>query len=198
MIYFLVGKSASGKDSIMAKLLEKNENICQIVLSTTRDIRPGETDGVEYHFKTDVDCLQDLKDGKVIECRSYTIAGGRVVYYYTSVDSIDLDKNYVTVGPPAMLKSYLDKLGQENIRQFYFTTPGYLRIKRSIFRFDRQLTDLEMEEICRRYLTDEEDYKQEILESCGINENNTFSNTFESSLDYIVDILNDISRHLDK
>ena len=50
-IYCLMGKSASGKDSIYKKILEKAPGRFKTIVSyTTRPIRSGETEGVEYHF----------------------------------------------------------------------------------------------------------------------------------------------------
>ena len=50
-IFYLMGKSASGKDTIYQRLLEKNDyNLQRIVLYTTRPIREGEAEGREYYF----------------------------------------------------------------------------------------------------------------------------------------------------
>ena len=50
-IFYLMGKSASGKDTIYQKLMQDEELMLNpIVLYTTRPIRDGELDGVDYHF----------------------------------------------------------------------------------------------------------------------------------------------------
>ena len=71
-IFCVLGKSSSGKDTIYKRLLE-DERIAlrKIVPYTTRPIRAGEENGVEYFFTTKEE-LEALKSqGKVIECRSY-------------------------------------------------------------------------------------------------------------------------------
>ena len=50
-IYCIMGKSSTGKDSFYKKLLEDRElNLKKIVMYTTRPIRAGEVNGVEYFF----------------------------------------------------------------------------------------------------------------------------------------------------
>ena len=49
MIYLLVGNSGSGK-STQASIIEKNKNFKRIITYTTRDMRSGEIDGVDYNF----------------------------------------------------------------------------------------------------------------------------------------------------
>ena len=66
-IYYVMGKSASGKDTIYKRLVKKMPELGTVRMYTTRPIRDGETNGVEYIF-TDAKQLQAMKDaGKVIE-----------------------------------------------------------------------------------------------------------------------------------
>ena len=48
-----MGKSASGKDSIYKKIRERLSELKPIVIYTTRPIREGEREGVEYYFTDD-------------------------------------------------------------------------------------------------------------------------------------------------
>ena len=76
-IFYMMGKSSSGKDTIFKEILKKKElNLHQIVLYTTRPARANETDGVQYHF-VDEERLSEFQDaGKVIELRAYQVVGG--------------------------------------------------------------------------------------------------------------------------
>lgn len=49
-IFYIMGKSASGKDTIYKELMEKMPKFHSIVPYTTRPMREGEKDGVEYFF----------------------------------------------------------------------------------------------------------------------------------------------------
>ena len=50
MVLILCGKSGSGKDAMAKNLVERGFK--PIISSTSRPIRKGETDGVEYNFVT--------------------------------------------------------------------------------------------------------------------------------------------------
>ena len=50
-IFYIMGKSASGKDHVYETLMqEKQLSLAPLVLYTTRPIRSGETEGKEYFF----------------------------------------------------------------------------------------------------------------------------------------------------
>lgn len=53
-IFYVMGKSSSGKDTIFRELMkDETLGLQEIVLYTTRPIRAGEKDGVDYHFVDD-------------------------------------------------------------------------------------------------------------------------------------------------
>ena len=71
-IAFIMGKSASGKDKIFKALCEDPElNLKTIIMYTTRPMRHGEQEGVEYHFVDDTEADRLKDDGRIIEMRSY-------------------------------------------------------------------------------------------------------------------------------
>ena len=92
-IICLMGKSSSGKDTIYKKLLEDGSlELKTIVPYTTRPIRDGEQDGVEYFF-TDEEGFRRLQEqGKVIESRVYQTMLGPW-YYFTADDGQMRDEN---------------------------------------------------------------------------------------------------------
>ena len=51
-IYIITGPSGAGKSSVALELLRLRPQLKKVVTCTTRAIRPGETDGVSYHFLT--------------------------------------------------------------------------------------------------------------------------------------------------
>lgn len=189
MIIFISGKSASGKDTLMQRFLQLHPEVESIVYATTRDKRKGEFNGKDYFFKTYQEYMEDKDNDRIIEERVYTISGDRMVYYYTPIYSIKPDTDYIVVGPPTMLKNYINYFGKDVIFPFGIEVAGFTRIQRSFLRLKHKEDDLECAEICRRFLSDEIDYAKEILSECGIDEMNTFSNDFPDSMDTIVDIL---------
>ena len=65
-IFYIMGKSASGKDKIYSRLAgNKGLNLKKLILYTTRPVRDGEENGKQYYF-TDEKKLQEFKaEGKV-------------------------------------------------------------------------------------------------------------------------------------
>ena len=49
-LFYVMGKSASGKDTIYKRLLKEMPELETATLYTTRPMRDGEKDGVEYYF----------------------------------------------------------------------------------------------------------------------------------------------------
>ena len=76
-IFCIVGKSSSGKDTIYKRLLENlSLHLKRIVPYTTRPIRAGEQEGVEYHFTTTERLSRLQEENSIIECRAYDTVYG--------------------------------------------------------------------------------------------------------------------------
>ena len=60
-LYVISAPSGAGKTSLVKALLESTPNLEVSVSHTTRDIRPGETDGINYHFvdESQFECIRD-------------------------------------------------------------------------------------------------------------------------------------------
>ena len=71
-IFYIMGKSASGKDKIYSELLANEElGLKELVLYTTRPIRHGEEHGKQYYFVGEDRLNQLRNEGKIIEERAY-------------------------------------------------------------------------------------------------------------------------------
>ena len=75
-IFYFMGKSASGKDTIFKQIKERMPNLKTIVIYTTRPIREGEQEGVEYYFVDEKRLAELEAQGKVIELRAYNTVHG--------------------------------------------------------------------------------------------------------------------------
>ena len=60
-LYVISAPSGAGKTSLVKALLESTPNLEVSVSHTTRDIRPGETDGINYHF-VDQSQFESIRD----------------------------------------------------------------------------------------------------------------------------------------
>ena len=60
-----------GKDTILGEALAANGNLFYSVSATSRAMRPGETDGVSYHFRTREQFEKMIADGELLEYTQY-------------------------------------------------------------------------------------------------------------------------------
>lgn len=58
-LYVISAPSGAGKTSLVAAMLERDPVLCVSVSHTTRSMRPGERDGVNYHF-TDTPTFESM------------------------------------------------------------------------------------------------------------------------------------------
>ena len=75
-IYYMMGKSSSGKDTIYKDIRKDLPELKTLTLYTTRPMREGEKDGVEYYFVTDEILEKYREEGKIIELRTYQTVYG--------------------------------------------------------------------------------------------------------------------------
>jgi guanylate kinase len=66
-LYTVSAPSGAGKTSLVAALVKKRPEICVSISHTTRSMRPGEIDGVDYHFVSHATFEQMLGEGAFLE-----------------------------------------------------------------------------------------------------------------------------------
>ena len=66
-LYTVSAPSGAGKTSLVAALIERTEDLRVSVSHTTRARRPGEDDGVNYHFISETQFLAMLEDAAFLE-----------------------------------------------------------------------------------------------------------------------------------
>ena len=166
-IFYLMGKSASGKDTIYKKVKEQLPELRTIVIYTTRPIREGEQNGVEYFFVDD-SRLQELHEaGKVIELREYNTVHGIWKYFTVNDGQFDREDHLIAIGT---LESYVQLkkyFGDEKLMPVYIEVEDGLRLERALSR-ERQQKEPKYEELCRRFLADAADFSVDKLTEAGI------------------------------
>ena len=167
-IYYVMGKSSSGKDTIYKKMLERHPWFRTIVPYTTRPIREGERDGVEYFF-VDAERLREMQESEqVIEVRSYNTKCGIWTYFTADDGQIDLDAHdYLVIGTLVSYRALREYFGEEKLIPVYIEVDDGLRLARAVER-ERRQAEPKYTELCRRFLADEEDFSEENLSRAGI------------------------------
>ena len=142
MKIILVGKAASGKDFLKSKMERKGFRTG--VSHTTRPARPGEVDGVDYHFIDDVKFIEMIGQEEFIEYMEFN------GWFYGQTEE-DFNTSDIMI----MSKDGLDmlpKVYRDQCIVIYLDVPMAERLKRLSSRDDKN------DSIERRITTDEKQF----------------------------------------
>ncbi|MGE8652691.1 MAG: guanylate kinase [Acinetobacter gandensis] len=109
LLFVVSAASGTGKTSLVKALLERVNNLHVSVSHTTRGQRPGELDGVHYHFAKKEDFLALVNEGGFIE---YAEVFGN--YYGTAQRTV---KEQLAKGHDVLLE--IDWQGAEQVRKLF-------------------------------------------------------------------------------
>ena len=135
-LFVLVGKSASGKSTILNEVLNKLE-IPVLMSYTTRPPRANEVDGQDYNFVTMSTFDEDYKNEDILEYDVFRIDSIRQSWvYYTKKSDLLLDKisQIKIVSPVGLSQLMSNKQLRDNIVSIYIDSPDKLRQKRYLSR----------------------------------------------------------------
>lgn len=169
-LFCIMGKSASGKDTIFKRLVQDRALDLKTVVSyTTRPRRDGEREGVEYHFVSP-QMLKELREaGRVIECRDYHTVHGLWSYFMVDDGQIDFSgsRDSIIIGTLESYQKIREFFGKEHVIPIYVHVEDGLRLSRALER-EKQQAVPGYAEMCRRFLADTEDFSEEKLRACEI------------------------------
>ena len=167
-IYYIMGKSCSGKSVLCDKLLKDTSlKLKPIITYTTRPRREREKDGVEYYFINDNQAKELLDSNKVIERRVYDTEYGKWSYMTVDDGQFEEGNKYIGIGTLESYWSMVLKFGMEVMVPIYIEASPWTLLTRSISRLPDDDNKGYME-ACRRYLKDAVDYSDANLNKCGI------------------------------
>ena len=135
----LIGPSASGKTEVVKMLISKY-NMKKFVTYTSRPMRPGEIEDVDYHFLSREEFEKKINDSFFLEYVEYNNN-----YYGTAYE--DISKNKVLIVEPNGANVYYEKL-KDQIYIVYLNASDEERKRRMIERGDS------LENINKRLLSD--------------------------------------------
>ena len=168
-IFYIMGKSASGKDRIYSLLEDQRElKLKTLVLYTTRPIRDGEENGKNYYFVSDEKLNEFRKNGNVIEERSYHTVYGIWTYFTADDGQVNLtESDYLGIGTLESFMKLKKYYGENAVSPVYIQVEDGERLSRALKR-EKEQENPKYEEMCRRFIADQSDFSEENIQSAGI------------------------------
>lgn len=104
------GTTCAGKGTVIKKLLAKNDNLSLAISYTSRPIRQGEVDGVDYYFVSHEEFEQKIKNGDFLEYAKVRYGE----YFGTPKKEVD---DILKTGKDVLLE--IDVQGAEQIKNLF-------------------------------------------------------------------------------
>ena len=167
-IFYMMGKSSSGKDTVYKEIRKELPELKTLTLYTTRPMREGEKDGVEYYFVSNEILEQYGEEGKIIELRTYQTVYGD--WKYATIDDGQLHltgSDYLMIGTLEAYEQIRAYFGAEHVCPIYVEVDDGVRLQRALDR-ERAQEQPKYAEMCRRFLADEQDFSEENLQKAEI------------------------------
>lgn len=128
-LFIITAASGAGKTSLIKALLAEDKHLKLSISHTTRNPRPSEVNGVDYHFVDDATFLHLLGEAKFLE--SAEVHGAR---YGTSQSAVEAP---LELGFDVILE--IDWQGAAQVRQLYPQAVGIFVLPPSIDALERRL-----------------------------------------------------------
>lgn len=157
-VFVIIGKSFSGKDTLLNNILVdeefcKENNLERLVRVTTRKPRPNEIEGKDYYFISDEDYEDLYKLRADVVVSSYDSEFGQL-HYITDFSKLDPDKNYIVISDTESIPNYKGIL-KDKLCIIYLVPPNWEIFRRFSGRDDNsEYSDLKYKEIYRRFIDD--------------------------------------------
>ena len=173
---------------------DKELNLKTVIMYTTRPMRAGEKEGVEYYYVDNEKALELEAADKVIEMRIYNTVYGEWKYFTVDDGQIRLGSGdkYIVIGTIEAYNKFCAYFGKDAILPIYIEVDDGIRLMRAINREQKQEVP-QYEEMCRRFLADSKDFSEEKIKEAGINQRFSNDGTIE---DCIRDIKEAIKQQL--
>ena len=193
-VFVISAKFAAGKTTV-AKLLEERYGIVRAVTCTTRGMREGEREGIDYYFCDDATFENLASTGKLVainRIKEMPIEGGfrgskkllsilqnlkpikYVRKYGLPIDKIDLSKrSYLVALEPSGYYDLIKEIGKDNVKLIYLKLSDKERWLRALNREVNPDVDI----IVSKYIEEKELYdgieekSDKVINNAGTSDN---------------------------
>lgn len=146
----LIGKAGAGKDTILQELLKQHPEYNEIISSTTRPMREGEAEGVNYYYLPHEEFAYRLLNGEMIEATEFN-----GWFYGTEYRSLRSDCINLGVFNPAGVEALLAD-PHVDLKVIFIDATDKVRMLRQLNRENNP----NVHEIVRRFAADEKDFNE--------------------------------------
>jgi guanylate kinase len=147
-IIALMGEAGTGKDSLMQEILKLRPDFHEIISCTTRPMREGEVEGINYFYYTPEQFSLKVLNNEMLECTFFNNW-----FYGTSYESLRSDCINIGVFNPTGIASLIEHPEIELI-----TIRVRASDKERLLRQLNRETNPNVYEIIRRFSADYEDF----------------------------------------
>lgn len=143
MLIALVGASGSGKSRIESEIARLS-NFEKLISYTTRDPRPGEIDGIDYHFISNEEFLKN--QGNFAEFEEYS----KNRFYGTLKNQYKTNHDFIAVLTPHGVRQLKKSLPELKMFVVLVQAPLCDRVKRYVDRLGWKFNEADLEELNAR------------------------------------------------
>ena len=147
-IIALIGEAGSGKDTLMRNVLKVRPGLHEIVSCTTRPMREGEQEGINYFYLTKEAFAEKVLNGEMFEATSFN-----GWFYGTAKQSMDETVVNIGVFNPEGIEALLES-NEVDVTVYYVRATDKNRLLRQLNRENKP----DVDEIIRRFKADREDF----------------------------------------
>lgn len=180
MLTIIIGKTCSGKSSIVKEL--RKYGFHQILTTTTRPVRAGEIQDIDYHFTSEDDFLEKVKQSYFVEYKTYNTEFGTWYYGLSREDIENAGEKDIVILTPDGYRDVVKEHPNLECRLVYIYANNQTIKNRLMNRGDKK------EEAERRIKQDHEDFKgvENLADRIVYNnENDEFSDVVDKLRSYL-------------
>ena len=141
-VIVIAGPSGSGKNSVIEALITKCKGCSRLVTATTRAPRPGEKNGLDYHFLSEERFMEALGHGDILEHRYVKSLGTNYGVYKPDLEG------RIALGE--IVLAHLDIVGARYLKEHYGATTIFILpdsfeiLEKRVRTRNRAMTDSEI------------------------------------------------------
>lgn len=147
-IIAIIGEAGAGKDTVMREVVKKMPGLHEIVSCTTRPMREGEKEGVNYFYLTPDEFAGKVLNGEMLEATCFNNW-----FYGTALQSLDESVINIGVFNPAGIEALLES-PVVDVTVYRVCASEKNRLLRQLNREENP----NVREIIRRFKADDEDF----------------------------------------